>query len=66
VWTGWSEKLLAAKLPTQVVWGDRDPFIASTFAETFGVPARHTPHGHWVMTEDPQLVAGAISKLVSG
>lgn len=63
---GWEAKLLAAKLPTQVLWGDRDPFIPSTFAEKFGVPARHTPHGHWVMLEDPQLVAAAISKHVSG
>lgn len=65
VWAGWPEKLLAAKLTTQVIWGDRDPYIGSTFAEIYGVPARHTPHGHWVMLEDPQLVAAAISKITS-
>jgi pimeloyl-ACP methyl ester carboxylesterase len=61
VWQGWDTKLLAAKLKTQVIWGDKDPFIPATFAEGFGVAARHTPHGHWVMAEDPQLVASAIS-----
>ena len=33
-----------------------------TFA-TFGVTAQHTPHGHWVMAEDPQLAASAIAEL---
>jgi pimeloyl-ACP methyl ester carboxylesterase len=65
VWQGWDTKLVAAKLKTQVIWGDKDPFIPAKFAEGFGVAARHTPHGHWVMAEDPQLVAGAISDFTS-
>ncbi|MEO8845563.1 MAG: alpha/beta fold hydrolase [Kofleriaceae bacterium] len=60
-WQGWDTKLRAAKLPTQVIWGDQDPFIPATFADGFGVPARHLPHGHWLMVEDPELAAGAIA-----
>lgn len=65
VWQGWDTKLLAGKLKTQVIWGDQDPFIAQTFADRFGVTAKHTPHGHWVMAEDPQLAANAIAELTA-
>jgi pimeloyl-ACP methyl ester carboxylesterase len=61
VWQGWDTKLLAAKLKTQVIWGDQDPFIPPRFASGFGVEPRHTPHGHWLMAEDPQLAANAIA-----
>jgi len=65
VWQGWDTKLVDAKLKTQVIWGDKDPFIPSAFADRFGATARHTPHGHWVMAEDPQLAASAIGELTA-
>lgn len=50
---------LAAKLPSLVLWGDRDPYIASSFAERFG--ARQVVHfpdcGHWPQVEIPDRVA---------
>lgn len=67
IWEGWDTKLRAAivDVPTQVLWGDADPFIAPKFAERFGVAARHTPHGHWLMTEDPEWCASAIASHVA-
>ena len=62
IWDGWDTRLLAALsgVPTQVIWGDADPFIQPKFADRFGVTPNHTPHGHWSMTEDPELAASKI------
>ena len=67
IWEGWDTKLRAAitDVPTQVLWGDADPFIAAKYADRFGVAARHTPHGHWVMAEDPVWCANAIAAQVA-
>ena len=67
IWEGWDTKLRTAitGVPTQVLWGDADPFIAPKFAERFGVAARHAPHGHWLMTEDPEGCASAIAAHVA-
>jgi pimeloyl-ACP methyl ester carboxylesterase len=52
---GWEDRLreLTARVPTLVCWGDRDPFIAPSFAERFG--AREVYHfadyGHWLPLE---------------
>ena len=64
---GWDTKLIEATrdVPTQVVWGDRDPFIQSTFADRLGGDVRHVEHGHHVMVENPKLAADAINALVS-
>ncbi len=67
IWQGWDDRLrtATANVPTQVLWGDADPFIAKEFADRFGVTPRHTPHGHWLMVEDPELCASAIHAHVS-
>ena len=64
---GWDTKLIEATrdVPTQVVWGDRDPFIQSKFADRLGGKVRHVEHGHHVMVENPKLAADAINALVS-
>ncbi|MFT3694536.1 MAG: alpha/beta hydrolase [Kofleriaceae bacterium] len=65
IWQGWDKRLLASikDVPTQVLWGDKDPFIGAQFAERFGVTAQHVPHGHWLMTEDPEWCASKIAAL---
>ncbi len=59
-YAGWDTRLVAAKLPTQVIWGDADPFIPTHFADRFGGVVHHEPHGHWVMAEDPERAASLI------
>ena len=57
---------MTANVPKQVLWGERDPFIPTRFADIFGVAARRFPElGHWLMLEDPETVATAIADLVA-
>jgi len=60
----WEERLLqlTQRVPTCVLWGDRDPYIASAFAERFGAQkVFHYPgHGHWLPVEAPQEVAARL------
>lgn len=64
VFTGWDTKLRDATttIPTSVVWGDRDPFIPASDAESFGADAvHHLPEcGHWAMLESPARCADLI------
>jgi len=50
---------LAARVPSLVLWGDRDPYIPAQFAERFG--AGRVLHfvecGHWPQVEMPDRVA---------
>jgi pimeloyl-ACP methyl ester carboxylesterase len=58
---GWEDRLrdLAAQVPTMVCWGDRDPFVAPSYAERFG--AQEVYHfaecGHWLPLEVPEALA---------
>jgi len=64
---GWDARFrdATAAVPTQVVWGDLDPFVPIANADRFGAPVRHVADcGHWVMAEDPALAADAIAALV--
>ncbi len=68
VFTGWDHKLLAAtaKTPTQVIWGDLDPFMPATIADRYGgTTHHHADCGHWVMLEEPARSATAIAALVA-
>ncbi len=55
VFTGWEDALLqlTARVPTLVLWGDHDPYIAKHFAERFGAQTvQHFPDcGHWLPNE---------------
>lgn len=61
VFQPWDQQLrtLASTIPSLVLWGDRDGYIDSTFAERFGAQCvEHFPDcGHWPMLEIPQVVA---------
>lgn len=52
-------RALAADVPTLVLWGDRDTYIASQYADRFGAATvKHIPQaGHWLMVECPDVVS---------
>lgn len=58
---GWEDRLhaLTARVPTLVLWGDKDLFITPEFAEQFGsAHVEHFPqNGHWLAVEAPEIVA---------
>jgi len=60
----WENKFLAlsASKPTLVIWGDKDPYIPSRYAERFNARAVvHLPGvGHWVPVEAPAACADAV------
>jgi pimeloyl-ACP methyl ester carboxylesterase len=52
--------------PTLVIWGDKDPYIAPSFAERFNArKVVHLPVGHWAMIEAPAECAEAIAEFLS-
>jgi pimeloyl-ACP methyl ester carboxylesterase len=65
----WEEGLLAlirAK-PTLVIWGDKDPYVSSRFAERFNArKVVHLAHtGHWAPVEAPAECADAMLQFFS-
>jgi pimeloyl-ACP methyl ester carboxylesterase len=66
---GWDQRLLAvtARLPTQVIWGDRDPYLPASTAERFGGQVHRFPDcGHWTQLEAPERVAAQIDAFLKG
>jgi len=65
----WEERLhaLTARVPTLVLWGDRDPYIAPHYAERFGAQqVEHFPDGgHWLAVESPDLVADRLAAFLA-
>ena len=65
---GWEDRLraLTAEKPTLVIWGDRDPYIPSRYAERFGAAeVVHLPEvGHWPPVEAPQETARLIARFL--
>lgn len=63
---GWEDELLkvTSRIPTLVVWGDRDPFISPQYAERFGAKeVYHLPeYSHWAAVEAPDLVASKLKQ----
>jgi pimeloyl-ACP methyl ester carboxylesterase len=61
VFKGWEDELrgLAVRVPSLVLWGDRDPWIPIRFADLFG--AQQVEHlvecGHWPPVEASQEVS---------
>ncbi len=57
----WEDELcaLAARVPTVVMWGDRDPYAPVRWAERFGAEkVYHFPeNSHWLPVEAPDEVA---------
>jgi pimeloyl-ACP methyl ester carboxylesterase len=58
---GWEDDLrtLTQRVPTCVIWGDRDPYVAAAWADRFGAQVvHHLPEvSHWLPVEAPQEVA---------
>ena len=58
---GWEDELLkvTSRVPTCVIWGDRDPYISKRFAERFGAGTVHhlKDSGHWIQVEEVDKVA---------
>jgi pimeloyl-ACP methyl ester carboxylesterase len=53
--------------PTLVIWGDKDPYIAPSFAERFNArKVVHLPTGHWAPVEAPAECAAAIGEFLTG
>jgi pimeloyl-ACP methyl ester carboxylesterase len=67
VFADWDVQLraLSASVPSLVMWGDRDTYIASIFADRFGArQVMHLPHcGHWPMIEIPDTVSRHLLEL---
>jgi pimeloyl-ACP methyl ester carboxylesterase len=66
VWRGWNDRLreVTARVPTQVLWGDLDPFIPPSQASTFGGEVHHFEDcGHWAMLEEPERFARKLGQL---
>jgi pimeloyl-ACP methyl ester carboxylesterase len=65
----WEAKLLelTKRVPMIVLWGDKDAFISSAFADRFG--AREVNHyaqyGHWIAVEAPDEIAGKLSSFLA-
>ncbi|NEX62377.1 alpha/beta fold hydrolase [Noviherbaspirillum galbum] len=61
VFEGWDASLraLSNSVPSLVMWGDRDTYIGSVFADRFGArQVMHFPEsGHWLMLEAPEVVS---------
>jgi pimeloyl-ACP methyl ester carboxylesterase len=61
---GWEDRLVALTTtkPTLVIWGDKDPYISSRYAERFN--ARRVVHlpdiGHWPAVQAPAACAETI------
>jgi haloalkane dehalogenase len=68
VFVGWEDQLLAliARKPTLVIWGDKDPYIPSRYAERFKAQeVVHLPKvGHWPPVEDPAECAERILRFL--
>jgi pimeloyl-ACP methyl ester carboxylesterase len=62
---GWEEKLVALtkQVPTLVLWGDRDPFIAPSFADRYGAAQveHFAEYDHWLAIEAPEIVADRLT-----
>lgn len=66
---GWEEKLLqlTRRVPTCVLWGDKDPYITPAYAERFGTQkVFHFPqNGHWLPAEAPKEVGAKLMECLA-
>jgi len=64
---GWEDQMRAmtAKVPTWVLWGDKDPYGPSSLADRFGAQkVIHYPnYGHWLPLEAPAELASRLTEL---
>lgn len=66
---GWEDDLLTLtqRVPTLVLWGDRDPYVSPHWAERFG--AQRVEHfataSHWLALEMPQAMADQLASFLA-
>jgi len=60
-------RALTARVPTLVVWGERDPYLPSAFAARFGAAAvrRYPDLAHWPHAEAPGRVAADLQTFLA-
>jgi pimeloyl-ACP methyl ester carboxylesterase len=56
---------LTAHVPTLVLWGDTDPFLAPAYVEQVGSAhvEQYPQNGHWLAIESPGIVAQRLAPL---
>jgi len=66
---GWEDRLreLVARVPTIVLWGDRDPYIAPGYAERVGAPEVYhfADRSHWLPLEAPDELGERLAAFFS-
>ena len=69
VFKAWEPGLrsLTEQVPLMVLWGDKDPFAAPSYAERFGArEVHHFPeYSHWLPAEAPAEVAQKLDEFFS-
>lgn len=68
MFAGWQQQLekVLTRIPSRVIWGDKDPYIPKEFAYYYEAPVIHQPeHGHWVHITNPELVAKTLQELAT-
>lgn len=65
----WAEawRELAAQVPSQVLWGEHDPYLPPETAEKLGCQRiiRFPDSGHWLCAEDPEGFSAALRELLT-
>lgn len=68
MFTGWEDRLLhlTRRVPTLVIWGEKDKYLPVTLAKRFGTSNIDTIKdcGHWPMQDHPERVAKGIKALI--
>lgn len=66
---GWENELLAltSRIPACVMWGDRDPYLPSHYAERYGAQqVYHFPDcGHWLPAEAAEEVSSRLLEFLA-
>jgi len=59
---------VAQQIPSQVLWGERDPYLGADNADRFGADrvVRFADSGHWLPAEDPDGFCQALVEGVTG
>jgi pimeloyl-ACP methyl ester carboxylesterase len=67
---GWEERYqqAAKEVPVMALWGEGDPYIPASFAQTFGAQRVVTfpGAGHWLPAVEPALVVQELRSFISG
>lgn len=69
IFKGWEDRFaeLVNRVPLMILWGDKDPYIDSSFADRFpSAEVHHFPDaGHWLPVEKPAEFAAHLQRFFS-